>query len=678
MRLLVAFGIALFAVLSIAAFVIGERLFFTPSTGDMRRLVALDTAIIVLAILAIAGAAHWAVRSVTEPLRRVGDALERLNAGDVSAAASDADRDRDDEIGVIASATAGYRESLRESRRLAAEAEAERKRFEAAIAGMPIGLAAFDSGRRLVLCNRRYADMYGLSPAFTRAGTPLEDIIRERTRQGIFVGSDPEAYVEATRALVARPEPYAEVVEYQDGRTISIRLLPTGDGGWITTHEDLTDRRRSEAQIAHLARHDILTDLPNRAHFQDRLAEGVRRGDTRAIVICLDLDRFQRVNETLGHPIGDLLLKAVADRLRACVRETDLLGRIGGDEFAILQLDHRQPASVIALAQRIVERIGAPFMVGGHQVVIGASLGIAMGPEDGATAEALMRSADQALNRAKADGGGAYRFFEPDMDSRMRARHLLESDLRQALIRREFEIFYQPIVNLARNEVSGLEALVRWRHPHRGLVLPDEFIPLAEEIGLIVPLGEWVLRQACADAVRWSDRLKVAVNLSAVQFRSGRLLQAVITALAHSGLAGNRLALEVTESTLLSDNDATVAALHQIRGLGVRVCMDDFGTGFSSLAYLRSFPFDTIKIDRSFICDLATAPSSVSILRAITSLAASLGMTTTAEGIETAEQYDLVKAEHCDEGQGNYIAAPVPAAEVAALLARLRVRAAAA
>ena len=672
-KLLVAFGVAFASVVAIAVVKVGQTAVAGRAGWMVEDTLEIDIALVVFAAVAVGGAALWAMRSISQPLLRLGAAMERLGAGDLDVAI-DIDGGRSDEIGAIALAANGYRKSLIESRRLAAEAEAERRRFELAITGMPIGLAVFDRNRRLVLSNRRYGDMYDLRPALTRPGTRWEDIIRERVRLGIYVGSDPEAYVEAAKALVARPEPYAEIVEYQDGRVFSINLQPTGDGGWVTTHEDVTAQRHNEARIAHLTRHDSLTDLPNRTHFRDRLDEAIRRGDPQPVVLCLDLDRFQTVNETLGHPIGDLLLKAAGERLRACVRDNDLIARIGGDEFAILQSDQRQPGAVIALAQRVVERLGAPFMVGGHQVVIGVSVGVAMAPDDGDTADRLMKSADQALYRAKAEGGAAYRFFEAEMDARMRARHRLETDLRQALIRQEFEVYYQPIVKVARNAISGFEALVRWAHPGRGIIQPDEFIPLAEEIGLIVPLGEWVLRRACADAALWPKEVKVAVNLSAVQFRSGRILQAVITALASSGLAGNRLELEVTESTLLAENAATTAALHQLRGLGVRVCMDDFGTGYSSLAYLRSFPFDKIKIDRSFIQDLGESANSLAILKVITGLGASLGMTTTAEGVETQAQFDLVKAEGCDEVQGTMIAEPVPADGVAAILDRFRGR----
>ncbi len=634
-----------------------------------REAVILHIVAIAFVSACFAGAIVWATRSVSRPLLRLSAAMRRIGAGD-RAVAIEREAGRMDEIGVLAAAAKDYRDSLERSRQLAADAERQRRRFELAVDGMPIGLAVFDRDQRLIICNRRYGEMYGLGPELLKPGTAWESLVRERVRHGKYVGPDPEGYIQAVTTLVTRREPCADVVEFQDGRLFSINFQPTEDGGWVSTHEDVTDQHRIEARITHLTRHDPLTDLPNRAYFHERIDETFHRVGAKPVVLCLDLDRFRNVNETLGHPIGDLLLKAVADRLRHCVRDNDLVARIGGDEFAVLQSDQRQPTAATMLAQRIVERLGAPFMIGGHQIIIGASVGIAMAPADGDTADRLLKSGDQALNRAKGEGGGAYRFFEPEMDARMRARRALELDLRQAMIRQEFELHYQPIVSLARNRITGFEALIRWMHPERGVILPDDFIPLAEEIGLIVPLGEWVLRRACGDAAAWPKDIKVAVNLSPVQFRSGRLLQAVITALAASGLPGNRLELEITETVLLDETIGTVATLHQLRGLGVRVCMDDFGIGYSSLGYLRSFPFDKIKIDRSFIHDLGESGSSLAILRAVAGLGASLGMTTTAEGVETTAQYDLVKAEGCDEAQGTFIGEPAPVSAIAGLLDR--------
>ena len=379
------------------------------------------------------------------------------------------------------------------------------------------------------------------------------------------------------------------------------------DGGWVATHEDITERRRAEKQIAHMARHDALTDLPNRVLLRERLAEalaGVRRGSKLA-VLYLDLDHFKGVNDTLGHPIGDELLKMVAGRLRHCVRDTDTVARVGGDEFAIIQTGIERPLDTAILARRIGEAVRAPYDLAGHAVVVDTSIGIAIAPNDGTEPDELLKNADMALYRAKADGRGTYRFFEPEMDSRMKARRALELALRNALATGEFELHYQPLVNLDDRRITGCEALLRWNHPERGMISPAEFIPVAEEIGLIVPLGEWVLRKACADAARWPDDIKVAVNLSPIQVTNQNLVPVVVSALAAAGLPASRLELEITESVLMQNTEATLATLHRLRELGVRISMDDFGTGYSSLSYLRSFPFDKIKIDRSFISGLA-------------------------------------------------------------------------
>jgi diguanylate cyclase (GGDEF)-like protein len=386
-------------------------------------------------------------------------------------------------------------------------------------------------------------------------------------------------------------------------------------------------------------------------------------------VLCLDLDRFKEVNDTLGHPVGDELLRAVAGRLRRCVRETDTIARLGGDEFAIVQISRTQPTDATALASRIIEAIDAPFDIDGHRVAVGTSVGIAIAPTDGTDPDQLLKNADLALYRAKSDGRGTYRFFEQEMDQRMQARRKLELDLRRALVDGEFELHYQPFVNLDRNEVIGFEALLRWRHPERGMVSPAEFIPLAEETGLIVPIGEWALRRACREAIGWPDGIAIAVNLSAAQFRNRQLVQTVVNALAAAGLPATRLELEITESVLLQDAEAAREILLQLRSLGVRIALDDFGTGYSSLSYLRTFPFDKIKIDRCFIADLSTsAEAPLAILRAVTQLGATLGMTTTAEGVETEEQLALVRAVGCTEMQGHLFSPPRPAHEVPHLL----------
>jgi diguanylate cyclase (GGDEF)-like protein len=463
------------------------------------------------------------------------------------------------------------------------------------------------------------------------------------------------------------------VNELPDGRVIAVSHQPLANGFSIGTHEDISERRNAEAQMEFMAHHDALTRLPNRVRFRERMEGalfGATLGETVA-VLCLDLDQFKAVNDTLGHPVGDALLQAVADRIRSCVRPSDTVARLGGDEFAVVQVSVDQPMGSTVLAARLIEKLSAPFDVQGHQIVIGASVGIAIAPNDGDDPDSLLKNADMALYRAKEDGRGIHRYFEPDMDARMQARRMLELDLRKALALGELELFYQPLVRLDTNQVSGLEALLRWRHPNRGLVAPGEFIPLAEDIGLIGPIGAWVLKEACRKATSWPSDLKVAVNLSPVQFKNGTVVLDVVAALGASGLPAHRLELEITETVLLQDTEATIATLNTLRDLGVSISMDDFGTGYSSLSYLRKFRFDKIKIDRSFIRDLSEEPDSIAIIRAVAGLGRSLGIATTAEGVETEAQLHRVREEGCTEVQGYLFSRPVPADQVQLLLQRL-------
>jgi diguanylate cyclase (GGDEF)-like protein len=400
--------------------------------------------------------------------------------------------------------------------------------------------------------------------------------------------------------------------------------------------------------------------------FRERIERGLSRGEKLAILF-VDLDRFKTVNDTLGHPIGDALLCAVTKRLQKAVRGSDMVARLGGDEFAVIQLGAK-PTDASELASRIIEALSEPFELMGNQVIIGASIGIAIAPTDGREPDQLLRNSDMALYRAKGNGRGTYHFFQPEMDAEMQARHVLEVDLRKAMLAGEFELYYQPIVSVASGKIVGCEALIRWNHPQRGLVTPDDFIPIAEEIGLIAPLGEWVLRQACRDAAAWPGIQMVAVNLSAVQFRNQTLALNVASALNDSGLDPRRLVLEITETVLLQNNSAVLDTLHQIRDLGVKISMDDFGTGYSSLSYLRKFPFDKIKIDRSFIRELGKKDDCRAIIRAITRLASSLGMVTIAEGVETNEQLEILRIEGCTQVQGFLLSAPTSAREIVKLL----------
>ncbi len=448
--------------------------------------------------------------------------------------------------------------------------------------------------------------------------------------------------------------------------------------GYLVAVADITERRKAEARIAYMAHHDGLTNLANRELYQERLKqalESTRSANQRVTVLCLDLDLFKNVNDTLGHPVGDRLLRMVADRLRLEVRGNNLVARLGGDEFAVILASDVSPNETSDFAAGLIKSLSASYDIGGHEVVIGASIGIALSPGDGVTSEELMRNADLALYRAKEDGGGRHRFFEREMDRQAQKRRDMELDLRRAFANGEFELHYQRLVDIAADRISGFESLLRWRHPDKGMISPADFIPVAEEIGLIVALGEWVLREACNEAVKWPAAVKVAVNLSAVQFRSRNLVQVVISALAQSGLSPKRLELEITESIFLAETEANLATLHQLRELGVSISMDDFGTGYSSLSYLRSFPFDKIKIDRSFVKDLAQRSDCVAIVRAISGLGRSLNITTTAEGVETVDQLDWLRAEGCNEVQGFLFSPAKPASEVEQLLSRFGARA---
>jgi diguanylate cyclase (GGDEF)-like protein len=433
------------------------------------------------------------------------------------------------------------------------------------------------------------------------------------------------------------------------------------------------EQRRSEAQLTHLAHHDPLTGLANRTLLRKSLDDAVahaRRGEACA-VLCLDLDHFKDVNDTLGHPIGDLLLQAVTGRIKAEVREVDTIARLGGDEFAVVLTGMRQPQDAAGLAQRLVDTLGAPFDLDGHHILVGASIGIAAVSADVLDPDQLLQNADMALYRAKANGRGGYSFFESEMNLHAQLRRTLQLDLRRALDAGEFELFYQPQVNIRTRRVGSLEALLRWRHPENGLVAPDRIIPMVEEIGLIVPLGEWVLKQACAAAVDWPGGEKVSVNLSPVQFASARLVSVVTSALQSSGLDASRLELEITESVLMRDTEATLATLHRLKQLGVSIALDDFGTGYSSLSYLQRFPFDKVKIDKSFISSLGRTVASAAIVRAVTDLCIALGMSTTAEGVETEEQYAALSVLGCTDVQGYLFSRPCPIAEVPAILRRL-------
>jgi diguanylate cyclase (GGDEF)-like protein len=539
--------------------------------------------------------------------------------------------------------------------------------FDTAINNMSQGLCFFDANHRLIVCNDRYIDMYDLAHDRVDPGTPLAEIVDMRFEAGSFPEMTRDEYLRWRANVAISHEPTDSIVELRNGKTFKIRHRPMPDGGWVATHEDITVQRRSELKIEYMAHHDALTDLANRVLLNERLEQalGLRiHLEEMVAVHHIDLDQFKAVNDTFGHPAGDKLLRIVADRLRGLVRETDTIARMGGDEFVVVQVPITDPAESTSLAQRIIASMSEPFDLDGHQAVIGASIGIAVGPSDGLRPDELLRNADLALYRAKGDGRGTFRFFEAAMDLQMQTRRIMERDLRKALPSGQFELYYQPVVNLASGDISGFEALIRWNHPEQGVVAPASFIPLAEETGLIVPVGEWVIRQACATAAQWPGDLSVAVNISAAQFRNPGLMQVIVGALATSGLQPTRLEIEITETVLLQNRETTLAVLHQLRELGIRIAMDDFGTGYSSLTYLQCFPFDKIKIDRSFVKDITENTGSLNIVRAVAALAKGMGMTATAEGVETSEQLDRITSEGCTEMQGFLFSRPVPASEI--------------
>jgi len=434
---------------------------------------------------------------------------------------------------------------------------------------------------------------------------------------------------------------------------------------------DITERKEAEARIAHMAHHDALTDMPNRVLLRERMAEALAqrtRNNKILGMLCLDLDNFKLVNDTLGHPVGDRLLQAVAERIQSVVRKGETAARLGGDEFAVLVPEASTPEEVSVLARRLIEVVGEPYKIDDTVVTVGTTVGIAVAPGDGEDADHLMRNADMALYRAKADGKGTYRFFEPEMDARAQARRRLEIDLRTAIAEEQLEVHYQPLVDFATDKITGLEALLRWPHPERGSIPPSEFIPLAEETGLITSLGRFVLRRACKDATLWPDEVMLAVNLSPLQFRVGNVFLMVKAALEETGLKASRLDLEITESVLLEKTDQVIASLHALRALGVRISMDDFGTGYSSLSYLRSFPFDKIKIDRSFVRDLESNQGTRAIVRAVLGLAAGLDMKVVAEGIENKQDLAYLMSEGCREGQGFLFSRALPQTEILKML----------
>ena len=544
---------------------------------------------------------------------------------------------------------------------------ASEAKLQAALSNMSQGLLMLDAEGRLVLFNQRYAEIFLVSPDQLMPGMTIMELMALSVEKSGVRDLDPEATMAQLGKIVSGTEAGSFVINGSDGRSVAATGRPMPDGGIVITVEDITQRLAADAEIKHLAQFDALTNLPNRVSFYDQMDTVLKhlRRDESIGVLSLDLDHFKAVNDTLGHPIGDQLLQEAARRMQSCLREGDIAARLGGDEFAILQIPIDQPTDITALANRLIEVVGAPYDFDGNQVTVGISVGVAVAPNDGNEPDNLMKNADLALYRAKADGGGVYRFFEAAMDARMQARRVIELDLRKAIQNGgEFELLYQPLVDVKTKKVISCEALLRWNSPEHGMVMPADFIPVAEATGLIVPLGEWVLRQACVEAKRWPEEITVAVNLSPAQFKSKALVDTVKAALADSGLSASRLELEITEQVLMNESEGAFAILHQIRDLGIKISMDDFGIGYSSIGYLRAFPFSTIKIDQSFIRDLPGKEDSLAIVRAVVGLSSSLGIQTIAEGVETEEQLASVTSEGCNTFQGFVFSKPRPGTEV--------------
>ncbi len=685
------------------------------------------------------------------------------------------------------------RQISRQNREAQQRIESERLRLDTALNNMSQGLVLYDADGRMVTCNRRYLEMFGLSADIVKPGCDFHDVMQHRKETGTFEG-DVQAFCAGVMKGVAEGKVIKKVLEIGGGRAVQIFNRPLAQGGWVATIEDITERRnleqerdrnhtflreiidhipsqitvkdartrqyllvnrvaeelfgirgetivgktafdilpksdadvvtsdddrllrsseglsldeqawqtpaggrrnviskrigirdtagepryiinviedvterrRADEKIAHMAHFDALTDLPNRTLFREQIERELEKvaGGEQFALLYIDIDEFKGINDSLGHHLGDELLKAVAGRIRGCLKQDDLIARLGGDEFAVIQTGIEDPNDVIAFVTRIHEAIRRPYHLLGHQLSTDASIGIALAPRDGTALDQLIKNADLAMYGAKAEGRRTYRFFVPEMDASAKARLAMEQDLRQAMINGGFEIHYQPLVNLRSGEVAGCEALLRWRHPERGMVSPAEFIPVAEDTGLITELGDWVLRTACMEAANWPAHVRLAVNVSPVQLKCDTLALKIAGALAASGLDPWRLELEITEAVLIRDDEAALSILHQLRSIGVRIALDDFGTGYSSLSYLKRFPFDKIKIDRCFVADIAESSGAPVIVQAVVNIASASNMTTVAEGVETEAQREMLRILGCTEMQGYLFSAPKAATDV--------------
>ncbi|OCJ18482.1 diguanylate cyclase [Rhizobium sp. AC44/96] len=543
----------------------------------------------------------------------------------------------------------------------------QRRLFDVVLTNLPLGLSVFDAEQKLIVANPRFRQLFGFGEDEAAPGTPISSLIAR-----IRGAETPGAQASAKHRDIISDGGRIRRREWtmNDGRIIQSVVTILSDGSNISIHADITDERKAAERIAYLAHHDPLTGLPNRISFREKIdaALASRQPDEQIALVHLNLDRFKSVNNTMGVSAGDKILRQVAERLRLSAGAANTLARLGSDEFAILQCGRQQPWNVTALAEQIRRELSEPFFRGDKAVELSVSMGVAISPEDGTDTDVLLKHAGVALAHAKADGPQGERFFTAEMEAKLNARHALEGDLRKAVQNEEFELHYQPLYDLTAQRICGFEALIRWNHPTRGRVPPMEFIPLAEEVGLVVDIGRWVLKRACLDATRWPEDIKVAVNVSPIQFTNSDLPGDIRDALDTSGLPAARLEVEITESVLMENRAVALPILHAIKQYGIRIAMDDFGTGYSSLSYLSSFPFDKIKIDKSFVTGIVENREAFAIMRAIILLGSALGMRVTVEGVETAEQLALLEREACNEIQGYHISAPRPAADVPHLL----------
>ncbi|MGZ2430068.1 putative bifunctional diguanylate cyclase/phosphodiesterase [Rhizobium redzepovicii] len=548
--------------------------------------------------------------------------------------------------------------------------DGQQRLFEIILNNLPLGLSVFDADQRLTLSNIRFSQLFGLTQADVTPGVTIADLIdKMRGAEGASAKPGRRAGRHSSAAVKSSGIRRREWL-MDDGRVIQSMVTILADGSNIAIHADITEDRKAAERITYLAHHDPLTGLPNRIHFRQQVdaALAERKPDEQIALIHLNLDRFKSINNMMGVSAGDTILQQVAARIRASAGSENTLARLGSDEFAILQTGRQQPWNVTALAEQIRRELSEPFLHGEKQMELSVSMGIAVAPGDGDETDILLKHAGVALSHAKSDGRKRERFFAGEMEAQMQLRHALEADLRAAIEKEEFELHYQPLYDLSQRRICGFEALIRWNHPIRGRVAPIDFIPFAEEVGLIVDIGRWVLRRACSDAAEWPEDIKVAVNVSATQFSSSDLTRDVGEALATASLSPLRLELEITESVLMENLGEVLPILHALKERGIRISMDDFGTGYSSLSYLSSFPFDKIKIDKSFVNDIVDNKEAHAIMHAIILLGDALGMRVTVEGVETAEQLALLECEECDEIQGYHISRPRPALDVPHLL----------